>query len=52
MTTLTTHTIESAPAASKPLLEGSVKAFGMLPHLKAIKYFTSYLVKLHLMQKS
>jgi len=51
MTTLTTHTIESAPAASKPLLEGSVKAFGMLP-LKAIKYFTSYLVKLHLMQKS
>ena len=36
MTTLTIHTIESAPAASKPLLEGSVKAFGMLPNLHGV----------------
>jgi len=36
MTTLTTHTIESAPAASKPFLEGSVKAFGMLPNLHGV----------------
>ncbi|TWX50195.1 carboxymuconolactone decarboxylase family protein [Colwellia hornerae] len=36
MTTLTIHTIESAPQASKPLLEGSVKAFGMLPNLHGV----------------
>jgi alkylhydroperoxidase family enzyme len=35
MTTLTLHTIESAPEASKPLLEGSLKAFGMIPNLHA-----------------
>jgi len=36
MTTLTLHTIESAPEGSKPLLEGSVKAFGMLPNLHGV----------------
>jgi alkylhydroperoxidase family enzyme len=30
------HTIESAPEASKPLLEASVKAFGMLPNLHGV----------------
>lgn len=30
------HTIESAPEASKPLLEGSLKAFSMLPNLHAV----------------
>jgi hypothetical protein len=30
MTTLKVHTIESAPEASKPLLEGSQKAYGMI----------------------
>jgi alkylhydroperoxidase family enzyme len=33
MTTLTIHTIESAPEASKPLLEQSLKTNGMLPNL-------------------
>ncbi|MBA6392062.1 carboxymuconolactone decarboxylase family protein [Colwellia sp. BRX10-3] len=36
MTTLTTHTIESAPAASKALLEKSVSAYGMLPNLHGV----------------
>lgn len=36
MTTLTIHTIDSAPEGSKPLLEGSVKAFGMLPNLHGV----------------
>ncbi|MEP4892529.1 MAG: carboxymuconolactone decarboxylase family protein [Aliiglaciecola sp.] len=36
MTTLTIHTIESAPADSKPLLENSVKGFGMLPNLHGV----------------
>ncbi|TPV62260.1 carboxymuconolactone decarboxylase family protein [Aestuariibacter sp. GS-14] len=36
MTSLTIHTIESAPEASKPMLEESVKAFGMLPNLHGI----------------
>ncbi|TWX73005.1 carboxymuconolactone decarboxylase family protein [Colwellia sp. C1TZA3] len=36
MTTLTTHTIESAPQASKPLLEKSVNAYGMLPNLHGV----------------
>jgi len=30
------HTIESAPEASKPMLEASVKAFGMKPNLHAV----------------
>ncbi|TCI91447.1 carboxymuconolactone decarboxylase family protein [Tenacibaculum sp. M341] len=30
------HTIETAPEASKPLLENSVKAFGMVPNLHAV----------------
>lgn len=30
------HDLESAPAESKPLLEGSIKAFGMLPNLHAV----------------
>ncbi len=36
MTSLTVHTFDSAPEASKPLLEDSVKAFGMLPNLHGI----------------
>lgn len=30
------HTPESAPEASKPLIENSIKAFGVLPALHAI----------------
>lgn len=36
MTTLKVHNIESAPQESKPLLEGSVKSFGMLPGLHGV----------------
>ncbi|WP_035335695.1 carboxymuconolactone decarboxylase family protein [Dokdonia sp. PRO95] len=36
MTTLKVHNIESAPQESKPLLEGSLKSFGMLPGLHGV----------------
>lgn len=36
MTTLTTHTLESAPQESKPFLEKSVSAYGMLPNLHGV----------------
>ncbi|SDW09179.1 carboxymuconolactone decarboxylase family protein [Flavobacterium degerlachei] len=36
MTTLKIHTIESAPEASKALLEGSQKAYGMIPGLHGV----------------
>ncbi|MDB9741399.1 hypothetical protein OAB00_00950 [Akkermansiaceae bacterium] len=36
MKELTLHTLDTAPTASKPLLEGSVKAFGMIPNLHAV----------------
>lgn len=36
MTDFTLHDLQSAPAQSKPLLEGSVKAFGMIPGLHAV----------------
>lgn len=36
MTILTTHSIESAPDESKPLLADSLKAFGMLPNLHGV----------------
>jgi len=36
MTTLTIHTIESAPTASKPALEKSLKTNGMLPNLHGV----------------
>lgn len=36
MSTFTLHTLETAPEASKPLLEQSQKAFGMLPNLHAV----------------
>lgn len=36
MTTLQKHTIESAPEASKPLLELSQKSFGSIPNLHAV----------------
>lgn len=36
MTSLTVHTLDSAPEPSKPLLEDSIKAFGMLPNLHGI----------------
>ncbi len=35
MTTFTTHTIESAPAASQPLLQGAKDALGFVPNLFA-----------------
>ncbi|MDO7173945.1 carboxymuconolactone decarboxylase family protein [Mariniflexile sp. AS56] len=36
MTTLKIHNIESAPEASKPLLEKSQKAYGMIPGLHGV----------------
>jgi len=36
MSTLKIHTIDSAPEGSKASLEGSVKAFGMLPNLHGV----------------
>ncbi len=36
MSTLQVHTIETAPEASKPLLEESVQSFGMLPGLHGV----------------
>ncbi len=33
MTDFTTHTIQSAPDAAKPLLEGAQKAYGFVPNL-------------------
>lgn len=36
MTTLKVHTIESAPEASKSLLESSQKAYGMIPGLHGV----------------
>jgi hypothetical protein len=36
MTDFTLHTKESAPEASKSLLDNSEKAFGMVPNLHAV----------------
>ena len=36
MTEFTLHTQETAPEAAKPLLENSVKNFGMIPNLHAV----------------
>ena len=36
MKELTLHTIETAPEASQPLLEKSLKGFGMIPNLHAV----------------
>jgi alkylhydroperoxidase family enzyme len=36
MSDFTLYTLETAPQAAKPLLEKSVKAFGMLPNLHAV----------------
>lgn len=36
MTSLTIHTVDSAPQESKPLLEDSLKAFGMVPNLHGV----------------
>ena len=36
MATFTFHTIDTAPAESKPMLEGSLKDFGMIPNLHAV----------------
>lgn len=36
MSSFKVHTIETAPEASKPLLEGSLKGFGMIPNLHAV----------------
>ena len=36
MKELTLHTLESAPEGSKPLLEKSLKGFGMIPNLHAV----------------
>ena len=45
MTTLKVHNIESAPADSKPLLEGSLKAFGMIPGLHGVLAASPQLLK-------
>jgi uncharacterized peroxidase-related enzyme len=36
MTSFTVHTLETAPAGSRPLLEGLKKAFGFVPNLYAV----------------
>lgn len=36
MNQFTLHDLDSAPEESKPLLEGSVKSFGMIPNLHAV----------------
>jgi len=36
MVTTTVHTLDTAPDASKPLLENSIKAFGRLPSLHGV----------------
>ena len=36
MKELTLHTIDTAPEGSKPLLEKSIKGFGMIPNLHAV----------------
>ena len=36
MVTTTVHTLDTAPEASKPLLENSIKAFGRLPSLHGV----------------
>ena len=36
MTEFTLHTQESAPEAAKPLLDNSMKSFGMIPNLHAV----------------
>lgn len=36
MTNFTLHTIETAPADSKPMLENSLKTYGMIPGLHAV----------------
>ncbi|MEB8327991.1 carboxymuconolactone decarboxylase family protein [Flavobacteriaceae bacterium KMM 6897] len=36
MSTFKVHTIESAPEISKPLLENSLKSFGMVPNLHGV----------------
>lgn len=36
MTEFTLHTVDSAPEGSKPLLEDSLKSFGMIPNLHAV----------------
>ncbi|PSW15789.1 carboxymuconolactone decarboxylase [Photobacterium rosenbergii] len=36
MSSFTIHTVESAPDASKPLLENSLKSFGMIPNLHGV----------------
>ena len=35
MTTFTTHTLDSAPAAAKPIFQNSLKAYGFVPNLYA-----------------
>ena len=36
MTSLTVHTLDTAPEACKPMLEESIKAFEILPNLNGI----------------
>ena len=36
MTKFTVHTVESAPALSRPLLEGIKRVFGFVPNLYAV----------------
>ena len=35
MTNFTTHTIDSAPEGSKPILQGALDGFGFVPNLLA-----------------
>ncbi|NES00930.1 MAG: carboxymuconolactone decarboxylase family protein [Symploca sp. SIO1B1] len=57
MTTFTTHTIESAPEASKPILKAAKKKFGFIPNLMATMaespvMVESYLTLMGLFDKS
>ena len=45
MTTLKIHNIETAPEASKPLLENSQKAYGMIPGLHGVLAASPQLLK-------
>ncbi|WP_261844464.1 carboxymuconolactone decarboxylase family protein [Aliamphritea ceti] len=45
MSTFTFHTLESAPEQSKPLLEKSLQAFGMIPGLHAVMAESPVLLK-------
>jgi hypothetical protein len=47
MTDYPIHTVDTAPEASKPLLEGSLKAFGMIPGLHGVMATSSQLLDIY-----